>query len=53
MEQVEALREGKAVEAKVFSHQIAYNLIPQIGSETYEGYTTEEMNANAAAYNAE
>ena len=43
MEQVEALREGKAVEAKVFSHQIAYNLIPQIGSETYEGYTTEEM----------
>ena len=43
MEQVEALREGKPVEAKVFSHQIAYNLIPQIGSETYEGYTTEEM----------
>ena len=43
MEEVEALREGKAVEPKVFSHQIAYNLIPQIGSETYEGYTTEEM----------
>ena len=43
MEQVEALREGKPVEPKVFSHQIAYNLIPQIGSETFEGYTTEEM----------
>ena len=43
MEQVEALREGKSVEPKVFSHQIAFNLIPQIGSETYEGYTTEEM----------
>ena len=43
MDQVEALREGKPVEPKVFSHQIAFNLIPQIGSETYEGYTTEEM----------
>ncbi len=43
MEQVEALREGRAAEAKVFSHQIAYNLIPQIGSEAFEGYTTEEM----------
>ncbi len=43
MNQVEALREGKPVEAKVFSHQIAFNLIPQIGSESCEGYTTEEM----------
>ncbi len=43
MEQVEALREGKRVEPRVFSHQIAFNLIPQIGSETFEGYTTEEM----------
>ena len=43
MEEVEALREGRSFEPKVFSHQIAYNLIPQIGSETYEGYTTEEM----------
>ncbi|MBE6928173.1 MAG: aspartate-semialdehyde dehydrogenase [Ruminococcaceae bacterium] len=42
-EQVEALREGKTCEPKVFSHQIAYNLIPQIGSEQYEGYTSEEM----------
>ena len=42
-EQVEALRTGKPVEPKVFSHQIAYNLIPQIGGEQYEGYTSEEM----------
>ncbi len=42
-EQVEALRMGKSVEPKVFSHQIAYNLIPQIGGEQYEGYTSEEM----------
>ena len=43
MNEVEALREGKSYEPKVFSHQIAYNLIPQIGSESFEGYTTEEM----------
>ena len=43
MEQVEALSQGKAVEPKVFSHQIAYNLIPQIGGEQYQGYTSEEM----------
>ena len=42
-EEVEALREGKTVTPKVFAHQIAYNLIPQIGSEQYEGYTSEEM----------
>ena len=43
MEEVEALREGKTYEPKVFSHQIAYNLIPQIGGEQFEGYTSEEM----------
>jgi aspartate-semialdehyde dehydrogenase len=43
MNEVEALREGKTYEPKVFSHQIAYNLIPQIGGEQYEGYTSEEM----------
>ena len=43
MNEVEALREGKAYEPKVFSHQIAYNLIPQIGSEQFVGYTSEEM----------
>ncbi len=42
-EQVEALRLGQPFAPKVFSHQIAYNLIPQIGSEQYEGYTSEEM----------
>ena len=43
MTEVEALREGKTYEPKVFSHQIAYNLIPQIGGESFEGYTSEEM----------
>lgn len=43
MEQTEALQAGKAYEPKVFPYQIAYNLIPQIGGEQYEGYTSEEM----------
>ena len=43
MNEVEALREGKTYEPKEFSHQIAYNLIPQIGGEQFEGYTSEEM----------
>ena len=43
MNEVEALRQGKTYEPKVFSHQIAYNLIPQIGGEQFEGYTSEEM----------
>ena len=43
MNEVEALREGKHYEPKVFSYQIAYNLIPQIGGEQFEGYTSEEM----------
>ena len=42
-EEVEALRTGKPVQPKVFPYQIAYNLIPQIGSEQLEGYTSEEM----------
>ncbi len=41
--EVEAIREGKTYEPKVFSHQIAYNLIPQIGGEQCDGYTSEEM----------
>lgn len=41
--EVEALRTGAPVEPKVFSHQIAYNLIPQIGGEQELGYTSEEM----------
>ena len=43
MEQVDALREGRKPEVKVFQHQIAFNVIPQIGGEAYEGYTSEEM----------
>ena len=43
MAEVEALSKGETYEPKVFSHQIAYNLIPQIGGEQFEGYTSEEM----------
>ena len=43
MSEVKALAHGESYEPKVFSHQIAYNLIPQIGSEQFEGYTSEEM----------
>lgn len=42
-EEVEALRAGKVYEPKVFQYQIAYNVIPQIGGEAFEGYTSEEM----------
>ena len=43
MDEVELLREGKPVKPKVFQYQIAYNVIPQIGGEAFEGYTSEEM----------
>ena len=43
MNEIEALGKGETYEPKVFSHQIAYNLIPQIGGEQFEGYTSEEM----------
>ena len=43
MAEVEALSKGEAYTPKVFPYQIAYNLIPQIGGESYEGYTSEEM----------
>lgn len=43
MGEVDALRRGESYTPRVFSHQIAYNLIPQIGSEQFEGYTSEEM----------
>ena len=43
MGEVEALSKGENYEPKIFPYQIAYNLIPQIGSESYEGYTSEEM----------
>lgn len=38
-----AALEGKEFSAETFQHPIAFNLIPQIGSEKYEGYTSEEM----------
>ena len=41
--QLEALQAGKEVEVKTFAYQIAYNLIPQIGGEQVDGYTSEEM----------
>ena len=43
MQEVESVRLGRPYEPKVFSHQIAYNLIPQIGGEQFAGYTSEEM----------
>ena len=43
MSQVEALSRGERCEPSVFPYQIAYNLIPQIGSEQCDGYTSEEM----------
>ena len=43
MNEVDALREGKTYEPGVFSHQRAFNLIPQTGGEQFEGYTSEEM----------
>lgn len=35
--------DGNAVTPDTFQHNIAFNLIPQIGSEKHEGYTSEEM----------
>ena len=43
MNEVEALRNGETYRPKVFAYQIAYNLIPQIGGEQVDGYTSEEM----------
>ncbi|MFK4784416.1 aspartate-semialdehyde dehydrogenase [Fusobacterium sp. MFO224] len=42
-EQVAAISQNKEVTPKVFSHQIAYNLIPQIGDFNKMGYSSEEM----------
>ena len=41
--EVDSLAKGETYQPKVFSHQIAFNLIPQIGGEAFEGYTSEEM----------
>lgn len=42
-EQVKNISQNKGVTPKVFSHQIAYNLIPQIGGFNDMGYSSEEM----------
>jgi len=34
---------GETYDYGTFSHPIAFNLIPQIGSEKHQGYTSEEM----------
>ena len=41
--QIADLLAGKSAEVKTFAYQIAYNLIPQIGGEQEDGYTSEEM----------
>ena len=41
--QTEAIHDEKPIECKTFPRQIAYNLIPQIGGFTENGYTSEEM----------
>ena len=41
--EVKAIAAGESYQPKVFSYQIAYNVIPQIGGEEISGYTSEEM----------
>lgn len=43
MEEIEAIKDGKKYEPKVFAYQLAYNLIPQIGEASDYNYTKEEM----------
>ena len=42
-QQAKAFVNGDPIEVNVFPYQIAFNLVPQIGSDTGNGYTTEEM----------
>ena len=42
-DEIEAGLKGEPYAPKAFAHQIAYNVIPQIGAEQYLGYTSEEM----------
>lgn len=42
-QQLRDYAEGNPLEHRVFPHQIAMNLIPQIGNVQQEGYTEEEM----------
>jgi aspartate-semialdehyde dehydrogenase len=41
--QVEALAAGTPVEAKVYPHQIAFNVLPHVDTFLESGYTREEM----------
>lgn len=41
--QVDSLVKGEPVEKKVYPHQIAFNVIPQVESFLENGYTKEEM----------
>ena len=43
MNEVKAVIAGDSYEPSVFAYPIAFNVIPQIGSEQYLGYTSEEM----------
>ena len=43
MDQSRAVLDGGEIVSNVFTNQIAYNLIPKIGSGVDNGYTTEEM----------
>ena len=43
MAEVDALSKGESYTPSVFPYQIAFNLIPQIGGEQVDGYTSEEM----------
>ena len=42
-EQVRDYAAGKALSVRAFPYQIAFNVLPQIGSDSGNGYTTEEM----------
>ena len=42
-DEVDAVRAGRSYAPKTFAYQIAYNVIPQIGGEQCDGYTSEEM----------
>lgn len=42
-QQIKDISEGKKAEINTFQHQIAYNVIPQIGSFNEMGYSQEEM----------
>ncbi len=41
--QVTAISEGSSIKRKVYPHQIAYNVIPQVDAFLENGYTKEEM----------